>query len=213
MNIRQYDDDDPDAREPSMDPGLLLSAYASGIFPMALEDGRIGWFAPDPRAILPLEEFHAPRGLRRALRRHSFSITTDRDFEAVIAGCADRDSTWIDGTIRESYCELHRLGCAHSVEVWAEDGTLAGGLYGVSLGAAFFGESMFSRRTDASKIALAHLVERLRAGKFLLLDVQWSTPHLEQFGVIEIPRREYERRLGDALDEPGDWIALDHGGV
>lgn len=190
--------------EGKIDPRLLLTAYASGIFPMGLEDGSLGWFAPDPRGILPLEGLRISKSLRRVIRSGRFTISSNQDFEAVVQGCADRESTWIDDRIRESYLELHRLGCAHSVEAWDSEG-LAGGLYGVALGGAFFGESMFSRRTDASKVCLAYLVQRLRAGGFQLLDVQWSTPHLQRLGVIEVPRREYERMLADALEVEGRW--------
>ena len=166
--------------------------------------GTIGWFAPDPRAIIPLDDrFHVPHGLRRTLKKASFEITFDRAFPAVIRECAaDRaEGTWISPQIRTSYCRLHKLGHAHSVEVWA-DGKLAGGLYGVHIGAAFFGESMFHRATDASKVALVALVERLRQNGFVLLDTQWQTPHLRQFGTREIPRLEYLRILERAVTFP-----------
>jgi len=183
-----------------IDPGLLISAYQEGVFPMGLDDGEIGWFSPDPRGILPIEAFHVPARLARVLRRGTFEVRTDTAFEAVMRACAARpdDGTWISDEILESYVELHRLGFAHSVEAWQGD-ELAGGLYGVHLGRAFFGESMFHRVTDASKVALAALVARLRDGGFTLLDIQWTTAHLEQFGAIEIPRSDYLRRLGDAL--------------
>jgi leucyl/phenylalanyl-tRNA---protein transferase len=183
-----------------IDPALLVRAYREGIFPMALEDGEIGWFAPDPRGIIPIETFHVPSRLARVMRQGVFEVTVDRCFEAVMRACAERpdEGTWISEDIIESYTALHRLGLAHSVEVW-RDGGLAGGLYGVHLGGAFFGESMFHRVTDASKIALASLVDRLHRRGFTLLDTQWVTPHLEQFGAIEIPREEYLRRLRRAL--------------
>jgi leucyl/phenylalanyl-tRNA--protein transferase len=182
---------------------LLVSAYASGWFPMAVADGDIRWFSPDPRGILPLDSFHVPRRLARVVRRGVFRIEINRRFEDVIRACAiaDRDDeggTWIDQEIFDSYCALHEAGFAHSVEAWL-DGRLVGGLYGVALGGAFFGESMFHQVTDASKVALAALVERLRARGFTLLDTQWTTPHLEQFGAIEIPRAAYLRMLGGAL--------------
>jgi leucyl/phenylalanyl-tRNA--protein transferase len=183
---------------------LLVSAYSSGWFPMALDEGEIRWYSPDPRGIIPLDAFHVPSRLARVLRGGRFRIEIDRDFPSVIRACADVDrndddpGTWIDDEILTSYITLHRAGLAHSVEAW-EDDRLAGGLYGVALGGAFFGESMFHRVTDASKIALAALVDRMNARGFTLLDIQWVTPHLEQFGAIEIPRSEYLRRLQDAL--------------
>jgi leucyl/phenylalanyl-tRNA--protein transferase len=183
---------------------LLVSAYASGWFPMAAEPGEIRWYSPDPRAIIPLDSFHVPARLGRVLRSGRFEIQIDRDFDAVIQACADADrddedgGTWIDDDIRDSYSALHRAGLAHSVEAW-QDGRLAGGLYGVSLGAAFFGESMFHHVTDASKVALAALVAHLRARQYRLLDIQWVTPHLQRFGAVEIPRRIYLKLLEDAL--------------
>ncbi|SRR5579862_1175614 len=173
---------------------VLLEGYRSGVFPMAMENGELGWFSPDPRAIIPLESFHIPHGLRRALRKNLFELRVNADFEAVIRECAAREETWISEEIIRTYCNLHRLGHAHSFEAWRE-GKLAGGLYGVSLGAAFFGESMFHFVTDASKVALHFLVETLRASGFRLLEVQWLTPHLESFGAIEIPRAAYIRLL------------------
>jgi leucyl/phenylalanyl-tRNA--protein transferase len=184
---------------------LLVSAYASGWFPMAVGDGDIRWFSPDPRGVIPLDDFHIPRRLSRVLRAGSFQIEVNRDFEAVIRACAlaerDRDDagTWIDEEIFESYRALHHSGYAHSVEVW-KGGRLAGGLYGVALGGAFFGESMFHHVADASKVALVALVDRLRTRGFTLLDTQWTTPHLEQFGAIEIPRARYLRMLDGALE-------------
>ena len=161
---------------------LLLHAYQSAIFPMAMEDGGISWFSPDPRALIPLDDrFHISHGLRRTLNRSHFEIRINTVFETVMRKCAERRETWINDEIIESYLNLHRLGYAHSLETWHE-GNLAGGLYGVSLGGAFFGESMFHEVTDASKVALVALVERLRARKSDLLDTQWTTPHLLKFG-------------------------------
>jgi leucyl/phenylalanyl-tRNA---protein transferase len=183
---------------------LLVSAYASGWFPMAVGEGDIRWFSPEPRGIIPLDAFHVSRRLTRVIRRGTFQIEINRSFEEVIRACAlaerepDDAGTWIDQEIFESYCALHEAGFAHSVEAW-QGGKLAGGLYGVALGGAFFGESMFHHVTDASKVALAALVERLRLRGFTLLDTQWTTAHLEQFGAIEIPRARYLRKLGEAL--------------
>jgi len=184
----------------SLDPALVVRAYREGIFPMAVEDGQIGWFSPDPRGVLPLETFHVPARLARVMRSGRFEVTADRAFEAVMRACADRpdDGTWISVEILECYLALHRLGIAHSIETW-QGGELAGGLYGVHLGGAFFGESMFHRVRDASKVALAELVARLTRRGFLLLDTQWVTPHLEQFGAVEIPRRDYLHLLKRAL--------------
>ena len=165
---------------------------------MGMPEGDIAWFSPDPRGVLPLERFHLPHGLARTLRKNRFAVRYDTAFEAVMRACAAREETWIDEEIVRSYVELHRLGFAHSVEAWC-GGTLAGGLYGVTLGGAFFGESMFHCQTDASKVALHALVERLRARRFALLDLQWVTPHLATFGAIEIPRREYLKQLRSAL--------------
>jgi len=179
-------------------PALLIEGYLEGVFPMGMEDGEIGWFSPDPRAIIPLDEnFHVPHGLKSVLRRGAFELRFDHSFGEVIRACARREETWITGEIVESYCELHRRGFAHSVEAWHE-GRLAGGLYGVAVGGAFFGESMFHRETDASKVALHGLVERLRQRGFALLDTQWITPHLKRFGAIEIPRKQYLRLLYEA---------------
>jgi leucyl/phenylalanyl-tRNA---protein transferase len=179
---------------------LLVAAYQAGYFPMGMDDGEIGWFSPDPRGILPLDTFHVSRRLARVLRSGRFAVTTDRAFRRVMESCAaDRDDgTWINAEILDVYGELHARRLAHSVEVWL-DGDLAGGLYGVCLGGAFFGESMFHRVTDASKVALASLVEHLRTREFHLLDTQWTTPFLETFGAIEIPRDEYLARLEKAL--------------
>ncbi len=185
-----------------------MTAYANGIFPMDV-DGELCWFSPDPRAILPLDAFHVPRTLRQVVRQGRFEIRVDGDFAAVILACAERpiEQTWISEEIVAAYTRLHELGFAHSVEAW-RDGELAGGLYGVALGGAFFGESMFHRRRDASKAALVALVERMKARGFSLLDVQWPTPHLRRFGVIEVPRREYLRRLRAALLLKCDFRAI-----
>ena len=180
-------------------PELLLQGYRLGIFPMAMEDGRIEWFSPDPRAIIPLEKFHVPHGLRRVAQKQVFECKIDNRFPEVIRACAKRDDTWINDEIIESYENLFELGFAHSVEAWSE-GKLVGGLYGVSLGGAFFGESMFRRKTDASKFALLSLVEHLRAKRFALLDTQWLTAHLAQFGAVEVPRAKYLTMLMHAVD-------------
>jgi len=188
----------------------VLRAYRDGFFPMACGDGRLRWFSPDPRGVLPLENFRLPRGFRRALPRLDFSVTVNTAFEAVVAGCADRAETWIDPAIARVYAELHAQGAAHSVEVWSH-GSLAGGLYGVQVGGAFFGESMFSRVSEASKLALLSLVEILRERQFGLLDIQWVTDHLEMFGAVEVRRAVYLRMLQDALAQdcvfhaPGEW--------
>jgi leucyl/phenylalanyl-tRNA---protein transferase len=187
-----------------IDPELLLQGYRLGVFPMAMEDASIQWFSPEPRAILPLEDFHVPHALRRLVRKKVFETTMDNAFSKVIEACAKREDTWINLEIIESYTRLHEFGCAHSVETW-KDGTLAGGLYGVAVGGAFFGESMFHYVTDASKIALVALVEHLRARKFALLDTQWLTPHLEQFGGIEISRDHYLRLLRRAVELPREF--------
>ena len=181
---------------------LLLHAYRNGVFPMAMDGGEIGWFSPDPRAVIPLDDrFHIPHGLRRALKKQRFEIRVDTAFGQVVDGCAQRRETWISQEIRASYLNLHALGHAHSVEAWHE-GQLAGGLYGVSIGGAFFGESMFHEVTDASKVALHALVERLRLRGFKLLDTQWTTSHLRTFGTFEMPRSEYLGRLRMAVDLP-----------
>lgn len=179
----------------------LLNAYASGWFPMAVAPGEIRWYSPDPRGIIPLDTFHVPARLARTLRRTAFEIRVDTRFADVIRACAarqDDEGNWIDEEIIESYCALHAKGFAHSVEAW-QGGRLVGGLYGVALGGAFFGESMFHRVNDASKAALVALVDRLRTRGYVLLDTQWVTEHLRQFGAIEISRRRYLRRLDHAL--------------
>ena len=180
-------------------PELLLQGYRLGVFPMGMPDGAIEWFSPDPRAILPLDKFHIPRGLRRTLEKKKFDVRINTRFGDVMRACAKREDTWITREIMGSYERLHELGYAHSVEAW-HDRKLAGGLYGVAIGGVFFGESMFHRVTDASKVALVALVERMRARKFVLLDTQWVTPHLQQFGVAEISRTHYLRVLGRAVE-------------
>jgi len=187
-----------------LSPELLLRAYAAGLFPMAesAEDPDLFWIDPDPRGVLPLDRFHLPRRLRRTLRSAQFDIRVDTAFEAVMRGCAEptdiRPKTWINDEILRLYGALHEQGFAHSVEAWRE-GELVGGLYGVALRGVFFGESMFSRATDASKVALVHLVARLVAGGFRLLDTQFVTDHLRRFGAVEIPRADYHRQLERAL--------------
>ena len=191
-------------RKIQLTPEILLAAYAAGVFPMAelADDPELFWVDPHHRGILPLDAFHVPRRLRRVLRQDRFAVSCDTAFEAVIRGCAEasetRPNTWINEEIVRLYSELCERGAAHSVECW-RDGMLVGGLYGVSIGAAFFGESMFSRETDASKVALVHLVARLRAGGYRLLDTQFLTPHLARFGGIEISRARYHRLLASAL--------------
>ena len=188
-------------RRLTLTPEGVELAYRHGIFPMADEQSdEVLWFRPDPRAIIPLDGFHVSRSLARTRRRALFEIRVDTDFEGVMRGCADRgEGSWISDRFVEVYGALHRAGKAHSVEVWREGG-LVGGTYGVALGGAFMAESMFHRVTDASKVALAALVERLRERRFVLLDVQYVTPHLESLGAVEITRREYERRLASALE-------------
>ncbi|MBK9240356.1 MAG: leucyl/phenylalanyl-tRNA--protein transferase [Acidobacteria bacterium] len=190
-----------------IEPPFLLQAYRQGYFPMAMEDGDIGWFSPDPRAILPLESMRVSRRLARVVRSSRFDVVIDGDFEGVMRACAaGRDEgTWISEDILESYVALHRLGVAHSVEAW-RDGRLAGGLYGVHLGGAFFGESMFHHETDASKVALVALVLHMRARHMTLLDIQWVTPHLAQFGAVEIAKADYMRRLTQAIDIPCTFV-------
>jgi leucyl/phenylalanyl-tRNA---protein transferase len=182
-------------------PDILLRAYAMGIFPMSdgRDDPQVHWIDPRRRGVLPLDGFHLSRSLAKRIRSATFRVTTDTAFAAVVDACADRSETWISHRIQRLYQTLHDAGQAHSIEVW-QDATLVGGVYGLTLGAAFFGESMFSRTTDASKVALAHAVHRLRAGGFRLFDTQFLTPHLESLGAIEITRADYHRRLADALD-------------
>ena len=188
-----------------IEPDLLLEAYRLGVFPMALDDGEIRWFSPDPRSILPLDAFHVPHGLKRERRSRAIEIRIDTRFDEVIRACAARPDTWINDEIIESYTNLYALGSAHSVEAWSAN-ELVGGLYGVAIGGAFFGESMFHRVTGASKIALWALVERLHAQRFTLLDTQWLTPHLEQFGAKEISRALYLHLLNAAVDLPRTFV-------
>jgi len=191
-------------------PDLMLRAYRHGLFPMAetRRGDRLYWLDPERRGVLPLERFHLPRRLLRTILSGEFEVTADRDFAATIAGCAasapGRDDTWINPQIEALFVELHRMGVAHSVEC-RRDGRLVGGLYGVALGGAFFGESMFSIVRDASKVALVHLVARLRVSGFRLLDTQFVTAHLAQFGAVEIPRDEYKIRLAAGLAAPARW--------
>ncbi len=194
-------------KHPGITPEILLRAYSIGLFPMAesADDPEIFWVEPELRGIIPLDTFHVSRSLAKRIRQNPFDIRFDTDFEAVIAACAEqtseRPSTWINDTIRSLYSTLHHIGHAHSVEAWEGD-TLVGGLYGVSLGSAFFGESMFSRRTDASKICLVHLVERLRERGFTLLDTQFTTEHLKTFGAIDMPKDAYAAMLEKAMESP-----------
>jgi leucyl/phenylalanyl-tRNA--protein transferase len=193
------------SRDQRITPELLLRAYSIGLFPMsdAADDPEIFWVEPEMRGILPLDAFHISKSLAKAVRRKPFDIRFDTAFDAVVEKCAeeaeDRPSTWINDTIKELYGALHRIGHAHSVEAWEGD-ALVGGLYGVSLGSAFFGESMFSRRTNASKICLVHLVERLKMRGFTLLDTQFTTEHLKTFGAIDVPKQEYLKLLDGAMD-------------
>jgi leucyl/phenylalanyl-tRNA--protein transferase len=194
-------------------PEVLLKAYAVGIFPMAetADDPGLYWIEPELRGIIPLDGFHVPRRLARTVAADPFEMRVDFDFDAVIAGCAaaapGRKKTWINGRIRKLYGELFERGACHTVEAWQGD-ALVGGLYGVRLGAAFFGESMFSRERDASKVALVHLVARLAAGGFTLLDTQFTTAHLKQFGAIDIDRRRYHRLLAKAIAGEADFFRL-----
>ena len=193
--------------QPQITPDLLLRAYASGLFPMAdsADDPDLFWVEPEIRGVLPLDAFHISKRLARTVRQEPFEIRINTAFSEVVSACAEsvetRPSTWINSTISQLYTELHRLNHAHSVEAW-QDGELVGGLYGVSLRGAFFGESMFSRVTDASKVCLVHLVNRLRARGFVLLDTQFTTEHLKRFGAIDVPRDEYADMLAEALEGP-----------
>ena len=197
-------------------PLVLLKAYAVGIFPMAesAEDPGLHWIEPEVRGILPLDRFHIPRRLKRTVRQGVFELRVDSDFEAVVDGCAaateERAKTWINDRIRRLYGDLFEMGHCHTIETW-QDGRLVGGLYGVRLGAAFFGESMFSRARDASKVALVHLVDRLNAGSFRLLDTQFTTRHLKQFGAVDIDRLHYQRLLEEAIVEDADFYRWDGG--
>ena len=194
-------------------PQILLKAYAAGIFPMAesAEDDSLYWIDPDLRGVLPLDDFHLPRRLRRTVKSGRFTVHVDREFEQVIDACASdapgRSSTWINSRIRSLYAQLFRMGFCHTVETWL-DGRLVGGLYGVRIGAAFFGESMFSRERDASKVALVHLVARLKHGGFELLDTQFVTEHLSRFGTIEVSREDYHQLLEQALIRDAEFYSL-----
>ena len=187
-----------------LDPMLVIKAYAQGIFPMADHDGKIRWYAPDPRAILEHKNLYVSRSLQATLRKRIYTVSTDADFEAVLRYCAEREETWINESFITTYTQLHHAGLAHSVEAW-KDGQLVGGLYGVSLRGAFMGESMFSRATDASKVCLVALVEHLNARGYVLHYVQFWTPHLASLGVTEITRKHYERRLRAALQLECSW--------
>tara|TARA_B100000519_G_scaffold146701_1_gene127416 strand:+ start:228 stop:869 length:642 start_codon:yes stop_codon:yes gene_type:complete len=197
---------------PEITPDLLLKAYSLGVFPMAEDhdDQEIFWVDPRMRGILPLDRFHVPRRLRRTVRSSIYEVTANADFNAVIEGCAetvnDRPQTWINTKIIDLYMSLHYMGHAHSLECW-RNGELAGGLYGVILGGVFFGESMFSRQRDASKVALVHLIYRMYAGNFAFVDTQFITKHLSQFGAIEIPRQQYIVLLEKALKLSSDFKA------
>jgi leucyl/phenylalanyl-tRNA--protein transferase len=204
----------PPPKPPPITPQILLRAYAAGLFPMA-EDAEaeyLHWFDPRERGIFPLETLNIPKNLAKTIRAEKFEIRVDHDFDAVLAGCAEsrpgREKTWINETIAALFRQLFEMGFVHTVEAW-RDGELVGGLYGLALGGAFFGESMFHRATDASKVCLVHLVARLRRGGFSLLDAQFITPHLASLGAIEISRADYRRRLDAALDLRGDFHALD----
>lgn len=188
-----------------LDPGTLLQAYRNGMFPMYLPDGHLGWWSPVERAVLPLDGLRISRSLRQSCRRYGVSV--DADFESVIEGCAEpsRPESWITPDFVEAYTELHKLGWAHSVEVWDSEGRLVGGLYGVAVGGLFAGESMFHRARDASKVALVHLVVLMNMEGGTLLDVQWQTPHLESLGAVVIGRTEYLSRLATAIRQPGPF--------
>jgi leucyl/phenylalanyl-tRNA--protein transferase len=190
----------------TLTPELLLTGYATGIFPMAehRDDPELFWVDPQRRGIFPLDHFHISRSLARRIRSGDYTVTADQAFADVVTGCADRPETWINGPIYDLYCRLHALRQAHSIEVW-QAGDLVGGVYGVVLGGAFFGESMFSRATDASKVALAYLVDRLKRGGFTLFDTQFQTPHLKSLGCIEVSRATYRRLLREALDVDADF--------
>ncbi|HEU5229845.1 MAG TPA: leucyl/phenylalanyl-tRNA--protein transferase [Ktedonobacteraceae bacterium] len=187
-----------------LNPALLIRAYEQGIFPMADHQGRISWYAPDPRAILEHDQLHISRSLRAFLRKNIYQVRIDTAFEAVMRHCANREETWINEEFIKTYTYLHTIGVAHSMEAW-QDGTLVGGLYGLALGGAFMGESMFSYATNASKVCLVALVDHLKAQGYVLHDTQFITPHLASLGVIEIPRRMYEQKLKAALCLPCTW--------
>lgn len=212
--LRQFLSMSPHGPSPVLTPKVLLRAYAMGLFPMAerADDPRVFWVDPEERGIFPLDGFIISRSLAKVLRSDRFEVRVDVDFDAIVDGCAapapDREQTWINTTIRKAYRDLFRLGQVHTVEAYA-DGELAGGLYGVALGGAFFGESMFHRRTDASKICLLHLAARLRRARYALLDTQFVTPHLASLGAVDVPRDRYRMLLRRALTAPGDASAWD----
>ncbi len=195
--------------EPALTPELLLQGYAAGIFPMAegRDDPEIFWVDPQRRGVLPLDQFHVSRSLARAMRRSDWAVRIDTDFSGVVDGCADRADTWINPEIRRLYMALHNRGQAHSIEIYEND-RLVGGVYGVTLGAAFFGESMFSRRDNASKMALAVAVDHLARGGFTLFDTQFLTDHLASLGAVEIPRAVYQNRLQNALERKAHFLSL-----
>ncbi len=204
---------DHPTRRPSLTPALLIKAYSMGVFPMAdaADDPDVFWVEPKRRGLLPLDIVHCPKRLARTIRQDKVRVTTDACFEPVMRACAAerpiRPSTWINQEIIDGYCALHKVGHAHSVEVWSLDDELIGGLYGVSIGAAFFGESMFSTQTDASKIALMHLIARLKIGHYQLLDTQFFTDHLGQFGAVEMPQDAYLDQLAPVLAASASFTA------
>lgn len=193
----------------ALDPEIILQAYTQGIFPMADLDGKIRWYKANPRGVLPLEGFHIPKSLGQFMRSagYPYEVRVNTDFRGAMAGCMKQrlGETWITDELIEAYVKLHQMGFAHSVETW-EDGVMVGGLYGVALGAAFFGESMFHTRRDASKVALVELVGRLKSKNFVLLDTQTTTEHLKKFGCIEIPERDYLRRLRQAIVQERSFL-------
>lgn len=192
-------------RSPRLTPEIVLRAFADGIFPMAesRDDPDLFWVDPRHRGVLPIDGFHVSRSLARRIRRGGYSVTLNTDFEGVVAACADRPETWINQSLLDIYLELHALGHAHSLEI-CQEGDLVGGVYGITLGGAFFGESMFSRRRDGSKLALAHLVDHLQRCGFVLFDTQFITPHLASLGAREISRASYRAQLAEAIDTPAD---------
>jgi leucyl/phenylalanyl-tRNA--protein transferase len=199
----EADPEGPVAIGADLEPATILAAYRAGVFPMPVHHGRtLAWWSPDPRGVIPLDGLRVSRSLAKSVRRHH--VTVDAAFDVVLASCADprRPGGWITRGIRRAYTRLHALGWAHSVEAWTDDGRLAGGLYGVSIGGLFAGESMFHRETDGSKVALVGLVERLREGDAELLDIQWTTPHLVSLGAVDLPRARYLDVLAAAVDRP-----------
>ncbi len=207
-----------DADQMKITPQVLLKAYACGLFPMAesADDPTLYWIEPDQRGVIPLDTFHVPRSLTKTIRKGTFEVRVDTDFDGVISGCAEltseRRETWINQPIRDLYGDLFKMGFCHTVECW-KDGALMGGLYGIHIGGAFFGESMFSRIPDASKVALVHLRDRLVAGGFTLLDTQFVTDHLRKFGAHEVPRAEYNELLQSALQVDSDFFRFDEKAV